>query len=78
MRDPADVTREAREAEVIRWPRIVSSASPARSGALFIRGCFGGRDENGLPDAVEVCPAYGVGWSVVYRRTDRTDLAEGS
>ena len=78
MRDPADMTREELEAEALRWRRIASSAFPARTGALFICGRSGGRDENSLPDAVEICPAYGVGWSVIHRRTDRTDLAEGS
>ena len=78
MRDPADMTREELEAEVIRWRRIVSSASPARTGALFICGRSGGSDENGPSDAVEICPACGVGWSAVYRRTDRTIPTEGS
>ena len=78
MRDPADMTRKKLEAELLRWRRIVSSAYWDRTGALFICGRSGGRDENGLPDAVEICPAYGVGWSVIYRRTDRTTPTEGS
>ena len=78
MRDPVDMTRKELEAEALRWRRIVSSAFPARTGALFICGRSGRCDENGLPDAVEICPAYGVGWSVIYRRTDRTVLTEGS
>ena len=78
MRDPADMTRGELEAEALGWRRIVTSAFPARTGAPFIRGRSGRCDENGLPDAVEICPASGVGWSVIYRRTDRTILTEGS
>ena len=78
MRDPADMTRGELEAELLRWRRIVSSAFPARTGALFICGRSGSCDENGLPDAVEIGPAYGVGWSAVYQRTDRAVVTEGS
>lgn len=39
---------------------------------------YGEKDNNGLPQYIEVVPAYGVGWSQVYEKTDRTIQYEGS
>lgn len=39
---------------------------------------YGEKDSNGLPQFIEVVPAYGVGWSQVYEKTDRTIQYEGS
>ena len=36
----------------------------------FVCGEMGNKDQNGLPDRIEVCPAYGVDWTQVYERTD--------
>jgi hypothetical protein len=36
----------------------------------FVCGESGNKDQNGLPDRIEVCPAYGVDWTQVYERTD--------
>jgi hypothetical protein len=44
----------------------------------FVSGESGQKDQNGLPDRIEVCPAYGVGWSQVYEKTERTISTEGS
>lgn len=44
----------------------------------FVSGEMGNKDSNGLPDRIEVCPAYGVGWSQVYEKTDRTIMMEGA
>jgi hypothetical protein len=44
----------------------------------FVCGEGGNKDQNGLPDHIEVCPAYGVGWSQIYEKTDRTISTEGS
>ena len=38
----------------------------------FACGEHGEKDQNGLPKYIEICPAYGVDWSHVYERTERT------
>lgn len=44
----------------------------------FVCGEHGVKDTNNLPQFIDVCPAYGVGWSQVYEKTDRTIMTEGS
>ena len=44
----------------------------------FVCGEMGEKDQNGLPQYIDVCPAYGVGWYQVYEKTDRTVSTEGS
>jgi hypothetical protein len=44
----------------------------------FVCGESGNKDQNGLPDRIEICPAYGVDWSQIYERTDRTIGGMGS
>lgn len=44
----------------------------------FVCGEIGEKDENNLPRYIEVCPAYGVDWSQIYERTDRTIGGMGS
>lgn len=77
MREPSEMTRAEIEAELTRWRTIVATAFPDKTGALFICG-RGPVGDDGLPDAVQICPAYGVSWSVVYRRADRAFAADGS
>lgn len=38
----------------------------------FICGSSGTKDNNGLPDALWVCPAYGCDWFQVYKKTELT------
>lgn len=38
----------------------------------FICGEGGQKDSNNLPDTLHICPAYGVDWFQVYKRTDQT------
>ena len=38
----------------------------------FICGEAGEKDQNGLPAKIMVVPAYGVDWSMVYERTDKS------
>jgi hypothetical protein len=38
----------------------------------FVCGQIGETDRNNLPKYIEVCPAYGVDWSQIYERTERT------
>ncbi|QMP84004.1 MAG: hypothetical protein [Caudoviricetes sp.] len=44
----------------------------------FPTGGIGEKDSNGLPEYIEVCPAYGVGWTILYKKTDRTISTEGA
>lgn len=53
-------------------------AEPEMSGAYFLAGGHGPKDDNQMPQFVEIVPAYGCGWSQVYEKTDRTISYEGS
>lgn len=53
-------------------------ANPEITGAYFLTGGHGERDDNMLPEFVTVCAAYGAGWEQVYQKTDRTVSYEGS
>jgi hypothetical protein len=44
----------------------------------FVASEHGEKDKNGLPKYIDVCPAFGVGWTQVYEKTDRTISTEGS
>lgn len=39
---------------------------------LFIHSLLGEKDQNGMPEKLLVVPAYGVDFSYVYERTDKT------
>lgn len=51
---------------------------PEMTGAYFLSGGHGTKDDNELPQFVEVCPAYGCAWTMIYERTGRTVSYEGS
>ena len=53
-------------------------AKPEMTGAYFLTGGHGDKDENGVPMYVEICPAYGCGWTYIYEKTDKTIMYEGS
>ena len=53
-------------------------ATPEMSGAYFLTGGHGPKDNNQMPQFVEVVPAYGCGWSMIYEDTGRTISYEGS
>lgn len=38
----------------------------------FISGEMGSKDLNGLPEALLICPAYGLDWSQIYTKTEKT------
>ena len=40
-------------------------------GIYFICGEGGSKDENNLPDTIHICPAYGVDWFQVYKKTEK-------
>jgi hypothetical protein len=47
-------------------------------GVFFLAGGLGEKDQNGLPQFVEIVPAYGVAWSQLYEKTDKQITMEGS
>lgn len=51
---------------------------PEITGAFFLSGGHGTKDDNMLTQFVTICPAYGCGWVQVYEKTDRTISYEGS
>lgn len=53
-------------------------AKPEITGAYFLAGGHGLKDDNMLPQFVEICPAYGCAWVKVYEDTGRTISYEGS
>lgn len=62
------------ERERIRFRHAV----PEMTGEFFIAGYHGPKDDNVMPQFVEVCPAYGVGWVMIYEDTGRKISYEGS
>lgn len=62
------------ERERIRYKH----AKPEISGEFFIAGYHGPKDDNVMPQFIEVCPAYGAGWVMIYEDTGRTISHEGS
>lgn len=44
----------------------------------FTCGEIGNKDENGLPEMIQVCPAYGVDWSAIYKKDGRIIGGMGS
>lgn len=53
-------------------------AKPEMTGAYFLASGYGDKDDNYLPQFVEIVPAYGCGWSQIYEKTDKTISYEGS
>ena len=53
-------------------------AKPEMSGEFFIAGYHGPKDDNMMPQFVEICPAYGCAWVKIYEDTGRTISYEGS
>jgi hypothetical protein len=41
-------------------------------GLYFIHGSLGSYDSNGMPEKLMVVPAYGVDFSYIYERTEKT------
>lgn len=53
-------------------------AKPEITGAYFLTGGHGPKDDNQMPQFVEIVPAYGCAWSMIYEDTGRTINYEGS
>jgi hypothetical protein len=41
-------------------------------GTFFIHGTLGDKDQNGMPEKLMVIPTYGVDFSYIYQRTEKT------
>jgi hypothetical protein len=50
----------------------LKTSYPDKSGSYFISGEGGVKDDNGLPERLHICPAYGADWMQIYTRTERT------
>ena len=56
---------------------ILRRLSPDRfPDTYFIHSGVGEKDQNGMPDRLLVCPAYGVDFSYVYQYTGKTTGTE--
>jgi hypothetical protein len=54
----------------------LKTSYPEGSGFYFICGEGGTKNDNGLPERLHVCPAYGADWMMLYTRTDKTSGPE--
>ena len=52
--------------------------NPEMSGEYFLAGGHGLKDDDHMPQFVEICPAYGCAWVKIYEDTGRTISYEGS
>jgi hypothetical protein len=64
-----DELRKLLEKQQVIIRRIYAEQLP---DTWFVCGELGEKDQNNLPKYIEVCPAYGVDWSQLYERTERT------
>ena len=51
---------------------------PEMNGEYFLSGGHGLKDDNQMPQFVEICPAYGCGWTMIYEDSGRIISYEGS
>jgi hypothetical protein len=67
----AEVTRL--QGIVTRMSRIYKHLNPEQHpGVYFIHGSLGSYDDNGMPEKLMVVPTYGVDFSYIYERTEKT------
>jgi hypothetical protein len=72
-----DTVKDAKE-HIEKLENILRKVFPEKSGHYFICGELGNQDNNGLPEKIEICPAYGCDWSQIYERADKTIGGMGS
>ena len=72
-----DTLKDAKE-YIEKLENLLRKVFPEKSGHYFISYELGNKDNNGLPDKIEICPAYGCDFSVVYEKTDRVIGGMGS
>jgi hypothetical protein len=53
-------------------------SKPELTGAYFLAGGYGEKDDHELPKFVRICPAYGASWEQIYERTERVVSYDGS
>lgn len=65
-----DMQEKAIEAAKIlaRVAITMQTSVPEKSGALFICGVGGQKDQFGLPEYIDVCPMYGLQGISVYKK----------
>jgi len=69
LRKDAETFKKGYEAAM----KIVRASYPDRfPNNYFVCGDAGDKDSNGLPENILVCPAYGVDWTQVYTRTEKS------
>ena len=79
-RDEAEAKVDDLEAEIVRLrakcdmqANILRKLTPEKfPDTLFISGVLGERDLNNMPQKLLVVPAYGVDFSYIYERTEKT------
>jgi hypothetical protein len=64
----AELAEETRKLSL--YQRIVRALYPHLSMHYFICGESTPKDQNGLPAAIHICPAYGADWSAIYRKVE--------
>lgn len=47
---------------------LMKTSYPEQTGHYFISGEHGEKDDSGLPEYLQVVPAYGVDWHMTYKR----------
>jgi hypothetical protein len=79
LREVADYIRKLERAlELYERERIrFRHAKPEMTGAYFIAGESGNKDNNMLPDRISICPAYGCDWTIQYAKTEFSSAPEG-
>ena len=74
-RNEMNTLQEAVDRLAVTVRRIYAEKLP---DTWFVCGEMGPKDANGLPDRIEVCPAYGCDWSQIYQKTEHTIGGMGS
>jgi hypothetical protein len=80
QRNEAEAKVDDLEAEILRLrakcdmqANILRKLTPEKfPDTLFISGVLGERDSNNMPQKLLVVPAYGVDFSYIYERTEKT------
>lgn len=47
---------------------ILKTSYPEKTKHYYISGELGNKDSNGLPEYIQIVPAYGVDWHMLYKR----------
>ena len=53
----------------IKLMHIWKHSTPEKTGAFFVCGEGGERDEMGLPEMIMVCPSFGLDGFAIYKKT---------